>query len=90
MSSFSPTHLTPEQVAAVAAGGGIAHAEDPTTHRTYLLVEQGKAPTLSDDYFRHKVAEGLAEADQGMCEPWDVEIMKAELCHRHADRTTPT
>jgi len=87
MSTLGHTHVTPEQVAAVAAGNGFAHAEDPNTHRIYLLVEQGQAPTLADDYFRQKISEGLAEADRGECQPWDVEAMKADLCRRHAERT---
>ena len=87
MSTPRHTHVTPEQVAAVEAGNGFAHAEDPTTHRLYLLVEQGQAPTLSDDYFRQKIAEGLAEAERGECQPWDVEVMKAELRRRHPDRS---
>jgi hypothetical protein len=87
MSASGNIHLTPEQVTAVTAGSGFAHAEDPSTHRVYLLVEQGQAPTLADDYFRQKIAEGLAEAERGESQPWDVEAMKAELRRRHADRT---
>ncbi len=87
MSTPSHTHVTPEQVAAVEAGNGFALAEDPTTRRIYLLVEQGQAPTLSDDYFRQKIADGLAEAERGECQPWDVEVMKAELRRRHPNRT---
>lgn len=83
MSSDQHTPVTPAQVAAVAAGNGFAHVEDPATRRVYLLVDQGQAPTLSEDYFRQKVAEGLAEADRGECHPWDVEAMKAELIRRH-------
>ncbi len=80
--------LSPEQIAAIQAGGGVAHVEDPTTHRVYLLVEQGRAPTLSDDYFRAKVAAGLAEADRGESQPWDVEALKADLRGRDADETS--
>jgi len=82
------TLLTPEQVSAVEAGNGFAHAEDPVTHRVYLLVEQGRAPTLSDDYFRRKIAEGMAEADRGESQPWDVEAMKADLLRRHDAQST--
>ena len=86
MSTAGHVHVTPEQVAAIAAGNGFAHAEDPSTHRVYLLVEQGQAPTLSDEYFRQKIAEGLAEADRGECQPWDVDALKADLRRRHANR----
>lgn len=72
MSTAGPIHVTPEQIAAISAGNGFAHAEDPATHRVYLLVEQGKAPTLSDEYFRQKLADGVAEADRGECRAWNV------------------
>jgi hypothetical protein len=84
MSTSGYVAITPEQLAAVAAGNGFAHVEDPATHRVYLLVEQGAAPTLSDDYFREKVAAGIAERDRGECQPWNVEQLKAELRRRHA------
>lgn len=81
--STGHVHITPEQIAAVTAGNGIAHIEDPTTRRIYLLVEQGQAPTLSDDYFREKIAVGIAEADRGECQLWDVDQLKADLRRRH-------
>lgn len=79
--------ITPEQLAAVAAGNGFAHIEDPATHCVYLLVEQGKAPQLSDHYFREKIAAGIAERDRGECQPWDVERLKADLRRRYAARS---
>jgi hypothetical protein len=84
MSTSGHVPITPDQLAAVAAGNGFAHVEDPATHRVYLLMEQGKAPTLSDDYFREKIAAGIAERDRGECQPWDVEQLKADLRRRHA------
>ena len=87
METFRQVPLTPEQIAAVQAGNGVAHAEDPVTHRVYLLVEQGQAPTLSDEYFRAKIAAGLAEADRGESQPWDVAALKADLRQRHAEKT---
>lgn len=87
MSTTGHVPITPEQLAAIAAGNGFAHVEDPTTNRVYLLVEQGKAPTLSDDYFREKIAVGIAERDRGECQPWDVEQLKAELRNRHSARS---
>jgi hypothetical protein len=83
MSTGHHTPITPDQIAAVAAGNGFAHVEDPATRRVYLLVDQGQAPALSEDYFRQEVAEGLAEADRGESRPWDVEAMKADLMRRH-------
>jgi hypothetical protein len=87
MSTDHHTPVTPDQVAAVAAGNGFAHVEDPATRRIYLLVDQGQAPTLTDDYFRQKIAEGLAEADRGASRPWDVAAMKANLIRRHGKST---
>jgi hypothetical protein len=87
MSTAGHVPITPEQLAAVAAGSGFAHVVDPATHRVYLLVEQGKAPTLSDDYFREKIAVGIAERERGECQPWDVEQLKADLLRRHAARS---
>jgi hypothetical protein len=87
MSTDHHPSVTPAQVAAVAAGNGFAHVEDPATHRVYLLVDQGQAPTLSEDYFRQKIAEGLAEADRGESQPWDVEAMKADLIRRRGKPT---
>ena len=84
MSTAGHVPITPDQLAAIAAGNGFAHVEDPATHRVYLLVEQGKAPSLSDDYFREKIAAGIAERDRGECQPWDVEQLKADLRRRHA------
>ena len=83
MSNTGHVPITAEQLAAVSAGNGFAHIEDPATHRVYLLVEQGKAPMLSDDYFREKIAAGIAERDRGECQPWDVEQLKADLRRRH-------
>lgn len=87
MSAAGHVPITPEQLAAVLAGNGFAHVEDPATHRVYLLVEQGKAPTLSDDYFREKIAAGIAERDRGECQVWDVEQLKSDLRRRHAARS---
>jgi hypothetical protein len=87
MNTTGHVPITPDQLAAVAAGNGFAHVEDPATHRVYLLVEQGKAPTLGDDYFRDKIAAGIAERDRGECQPWDVDQLKADLRQRHAQRS---
>ena len=87
MSNPGHVSITTEQLAAVSAGNGFAHVEDPATRRVYLLIEQGSAPTLSDDYFRDRIATGIAERDRGECQPWDVEQLKADLRDRHAARS---
>ena len=87
MSTTNHVSITPDQLAAVTAGSGFAHVEEPVTHRVYLLVDQGAAPTLSDDYFREKIAAGIAERDRGECQPWDAEQLKNDLRRRHAARS---
>jgi hypothetical protein len=75
--------LTPEQLAAMQAGGGLARVEDPTTHRVYFLLEQSEPPALDDEYVREKVAEAYSD---GNFEPLDMEAVKAEFHRRQATR----
>jgi hypothetical protein len=75
------TPLTPEQLAAVNAGGGFAQVEDPTTHRTYYLIEQGAPPTIDDDYVREKIVEAY---EDGEFKPLDMAAIKAEFHRRQA------
>ncbi len=75
--------MTPEQLAAVQEGQGIAHIQDPNTLRVYILIEQGQQPTLSDEYFREKLAEGLAESQRGESKPWNVNKLKEDLRRRY-------
>jgi hypothetical protein len=78
--------LTPEQLAAVHAGGGIARVEDPVTHRVYYLIEQSTPPTLDDEYFREKVDEAYAD---GSVEPLDMAAVKAEFHRRQNAKRKP-
>jgi hypothetical protein len=99
MKNPHPVAKTPEQIAAVQSGQGVAHVQDPSTQRIYVLIEQGlieqglieqglieqgHQPTLSDDYFREKLGEGLAESDRGESKPWDVSELKDVLRRRYA------
>lgn len=84
MNNPVPIAMTPEQLAAVQAGQGVAHVQDPNTQRVYILIEQGQQPTLSDDYFREKIAEGLAESERGESKPWNVNERKDDLRRRYA------
>ena len=84
MDALNQTYITPEQIAAIEAGHGFARAEDPGTRRVFLILEQGPAPTLSNEYFQGKIAEGLAESDRGESKPWNVEELKADLRRRNA------
>jgi hypothetical protein len=73
--------LTPEQLAAVNAGGGFARVEDPATHRVYFLIEQAESPAIDDNYVRDKIAEAYAE---GNLEPLDMAAVKAEFHRRQS------
>ncbi len=84
MKNPAPIAMTPEQLAAVQAGQGVAHVQDPNTQRVYILIEQGQQPTLSDDYFREKLAEGLAESQRSESKPWNVTELKDDLRRRYA------
>jgi hypothetical protein len=57
-----------------------------TEQRASVTPSQTQPTMVTDDYFRQKVAEGLAEADRGECRPWDVEAMKADLIRRHGQQ----
>lgn len=74
--------LTPEQIAAVESGGGFVRAEDPATHRRYVLVEHNEEPSLPDEYFRDKVAAAIASLDRGEGRPWNIDEVKAQLAER--------
>ena len=78
--------LTPEQLAAITAGGGFARCEDPTTNLQYQLI-QVEPITLDDDYFRAKIEESYA--DPTPPEPLDMAEMKAELHRRLAANQQP-
>lgn len=76
------TPLTPEQLAAIAAGGGWARVKDPNTQRVYVLVEQPE-PAVDDDYVREKIDEAYADAAlSGGFQPFDAAAIKAELQRR--------
>jgi len=116
-----PIHIamTPEQLAAVQAGQGVAHVQDPNTQRVYILIEQGlieqgfieqgfieqglieqglieqglagqgltekkQQPTLSENYFREKLAKGVAESERGESKPWNINELKDDLRRRYA------
>jgi hypothetical protein len=77
--------LTPEQISALEAGGGIMHGQDPLTRRKYLLIEQIE-PTISDEYVRDKLREGLSDIDAGKVTDWNAEDFKSQLLRRHMSR----
>lgn len=81
METTHQARLTPEQLAAINAGGGIAQCEDPTTHVRYQLI-QCEPSCIDDDYVREKVEE--AYADAAGVEPLDMAAIKAELQRRLA------
>jgi len=77
--------MTPEQIAALDAGDSVVHAQDPTTQRRYVLIEQIE-PALDDEYVCEKLAEGLASIEAGEVSDWDVEEFKKQLRERHESR----
>jgi hypothetical protein len=73
-----PAPLTPEQLAAIHAGGGFARCEDPTTRVHYQLIQVDPAAAIDDDYIREKLAEAQADVDRGNVAEWDPEEIKRE------------
>ena len=81
---MEPTYqaaLTPEQLAAINAGGGFARCEDPTTHVPYQLI-QCEPTTIDDDYVREKIDEAYADSANDGFAPLDMAAVKAELNRR--------
>jgi hypothetical protein len=71
--------LTDEQRAALAANPGRPlRVEDEATNKVYVVVSEESLPTLWDDYIRREVARGLAAAERGDVEDWDVDSIKSE------------
>jgi hypothetical protein len=83
MESTHQAALTPEQIAAITAGGGFARCEDPTTHVRYQLI-QYEPITLADEYIRDKLAEAQADVDRGDIDEWNLDEIKRELHERLA------
>ena len=81
MDTTYPAPLTPEQLAAMNAGGGFAHCEDPITHLRYHIV-QYEPPTIDDDYVRAKLAEAQADIDEGRVAELDTSEIKRQLRER--------
>ena len=81
---MEPMHqasLTPEQIAAIHAGGGFALCEDPSTHMHYQLIKVEPA-FIDDDYIRTKIEE--AYTDPAGIQLLDMAAIKAELNRRLA------
>jgi hypothetical protein len=85
MNSTYQAPLTPEQLAAINAGGGFAKCEDPVTHVQYQLI-QLQSSSVDDDYIRAMLAEAQASIDRGEVAVWDVEEIKREARERLAHR----
>jgi hypothetical protein len=80
--------LTPEQLAAVNAGGGFAQFVDPTSNFVYYLIKQTDPPTIDEDYIREKLAEADSDIEQGNYVEWNIEELKHELRERLAAKQT--
>jgi hypothetical protein len=71
--------LTEEQRLALEANRGRPlRLEDPQTNRVYLVLSEDSLPTLWEDYIRREVEKGLAAADRGEVEDWDIQSIKSE------------
>ncbi|HEY3395561.1 MAG TPA: hypothetical protein VGK58_22865 [Lacipirellulaceae bacterium] len=75
--------LTPEQIAAITAGGGYARCEDPTTRVQYQLV-QLEPTCLDDNYFKAKIEGAYVDAGEQGFQPLDMDALKAQLNRRLA------
>jgi hypothetical protein len=82
METTSNFSLTPEQITALDAGHGVMHGQDPATQRKYILIEQIE-PTISDEYIRARIDEGLADIKAGKVSDWNAEEFKRQLLKRH-------
>jgi hypothetical protein len=78
--------LTPEQLAAINAGGGYARCEDPTTRIHYQLV-QFEPSTLDDNYIREKLAEAQADVEHGRVAELNFDELRRELQSRSNPRS---
>ncbi len=76
-----PLALTAEQAAALDAGGSVVHAEDPSTHRRYVIIDE--APRrLTIDELRGMLQEAIDQSDRGECVPWDPEEIQESIRRR--------
>jgi hypothetical protein len=71
--------LTPEQLAAINAGGGYAQCAYPINHIHYQLI-RFDPNAVDDDYIRAKIEE--AYSDPTGPEPLDMGAVRAELQRR--------
>lgn len=88
MDTTCQTPLTPDQLAAVAAGGGWARIEDPNTHRVYVIAEQAgptETAAVDDEYIREKLAEAQLDSEQGRVAQWNLDEIKSEILRRLAE-----
>ena len=83
--TFFQTPFTPEQLAAIAAGGGRARVKDPNTQRVFVISEEFESK-VDDDYIREKIAEAYADCQDGNVAPWNLEEIKAKLQARLAEK----
>ena len=51
----------------------------------HLQAEEEQLSSDESDELRAEVAAGIAEADRGEVEPWDVEAVRAEVERRYAE-----
>ena len=79
--------LTPEQAAALDAGGSVVHAEDPATHRRYFIIDEASR-RLTIDELRGMLQEAIDQSDRGECVPWDPQEIKESIRRHLSQRPT--
>jgi hypothetical protein len=78
--------ITDEQRRAIEAHPGEpVRVEDDKTHRTYILVEESRAPKLHERWLRQQLEAGFDAAARGEFVAWDPDRIKDEGRRRLAD-----
>ena len=85
METTHQASLTPEQLAAIHAGGGFASCQDPRTSVHYHLI-QYEPSSLDEDYIREKLAEVQLDVERGNVADWDVNEILRECHDRFASK----
>jgi hypothetical protein len=73
-----PTLTAEMRQALDESGGSPIEVLDLQAAKVYVLMELERIGEPYEDYVRREVAIGLAQAEAGMLEPWDIEKVIAE------------
>lgn len=76
--------LSPEQRHALQLQPGEPlHIQDDVTHKVYILVEEGTAPVLDEDYIRHGLELARDQITRGEVSDRSIQEVIAEAQRRH-------